>query len=425
MDRGRLQLVLVLLGSVWHSSAWGQSVAESLGEAVKAFEEDDTREMRRQLDDAEDAILQGESVVATPHLAQYWYLRGLEHHKRRKTKRAMDAWRKALVVNPDFEWDVSLMSDKDPRRLFEALRGETGVRAEVDAQVPQKVGAATMWVDGRRVRHEARVMAGPHLLQVVCPDTKVYGQFTELPDKKLDWLSLCPAGVDTSVVVTESAADEDEFDGLAPDFDDPPLADPPAAKDDEEASAAVAESVKEPVAEPSSDDEDSPVASDKAEPKGSTEDAPTKDAESDATDDGASAQAAASSSAAESPTKPSEPSPKATDTASSPKGESILSRLTPKTYAVAAGGGLVVGGVIANFAVVEPVWVQIEDVRAHPTRYTRWQADWLTNRFNTYRAVSLGLMGSGVVVAGAGYFLLDGSVKPVIHARGAGITGQF
>ena len=319
MDRGRLQLVLVLLGSVWHSSAWGQSVAESLGEAVKAFEKDDTREMRRQLDDAEDAILQGDSVVATPHLAQYWYLRGLENHKRKKTKRAMDAWRKALVVNPDFEWDVSLMSDKDPRRLFEALRGETGVRPEVDAQVPQKVGAATMWVDGRRVRHEARVMAGPHLLQVVCPDTKVYGQFTELPDKKLDWLSLCPAGVDTSVVVTESATDEDEFDGLAPDFDDPPPADPPAAKDDEAASAAVAEPAKEPVAEPSSEDDDSPPASKQAvaEAKESTEDASTKDAESDATEDGGSAQAAESS------TEVSEPSPKATDTAPSVEGESL------------------------------------------------------------------------------------------------------
>jgi len=90
-----------------------------------------------------------------------------------------------------------------------------------------------------------------------------------------------------------------------------------------------------------------------------------------------------------------------------------------------AGGGLVLGGVIANFAVVEPVWVQIEDVRENPTEYTRWQADWLTGRFNTYRAISLGLIGSGVVVAGAGYFLLDAPVKPMIHARGAGLTGRF
>jgi hypothetical protein len=80
---------------------------------------------------------------------------------------------------------------------------------------------------------------------------------------------------------------------------------------------------------------------------------------------------------------------------------------------------------VVNFAALEPTYAQIEDARAHPDHYTRWQADWLTSRFDTYRGVTLGLVGGGVVVAGAGYFLLDGPIQPMVLPGGAGLTGRW
>jgi hypothetical protein len=211
MVGARLQLALVLLVGLWHQPAHSKPIAAFLGEARTALVEDKSQDARQHLDEAEAAIVEAVAVVPSVHLAKFWYLRGLDLQMRRKTKRAMDAWRKALMVDPRFEWDIELMADKDSRRLFEALRGEIRVRPEVGAQFPEKTGEATLWVDGRRVHHSDVVRAGSHLLQVVCPDTKVYGAFSELPNEKLDWLALCPNGVDTSVAVADTAGTDDEF----------------------------------------------------------------------------------------------------------------------------------------------------------------------------------------------------------------------
>ena len=121
MVRGRLQLGLILLGLLGHQSAHGKPIAEVLGAARTALAEDENRTARRHLDDAEDAILEADGVISTVHLARYWYLRGLELQMRRKTKRAMDAWRKALMSDPDFEWDIELMADRLTCKLCTCL----------------------------------------------------------------------------------------------------------------------------------------------------------------------------------------------------------------------------------------------------------------------------------------------------------------
>jgi tetratricopeptide (TPR) repeat protein len=211
ITRGRLQLVLILLVGLWHQPAHSKPIAEFLGEARTALVEDKSREAMRRLDEAEAAIVEAVAVVPSVHLANFWYLRGLDLQMRQKTNRAMDAWRKALTVDPRFEWDIELMADKDSRRLFEALRGEIRARPEVGVQFPGETSEATLWVDGRRVRPSDVVRAGSHLLQVYCPDAKVYGAFSELTDEQLDWLALCPNGVNTSVTVADTAGIHDEF----------------------------------------------------------------------------------------------------------------------------------------------------------------------------------------------------------------------
>jgi hypothetical protein len=189
ITRGRLQLVLVLLVGLWHQPAHSKPLAESLGEARTALVEDKSRDARRRLNEAEEAIVEAEAVVPSVHLARFWYLRGLELQMRRKTNRAMDAWRKALMVDPRFEWDIELMADKDSRRLFEALRGEIRARPEVGVAFPEKTGEATLPQRGLRY-------------SVPC---------SELLDEQLDWLALCPNGVGTSGAVADTAGTHDEF----------------------------------------------------------------------------------------------------------------------------------------------------------------------------------------------------------------------
>jgi hypothetical protein len=143
----------------------------------------------RRLNEAEEAIVEAVAVVPSVQLARFWYLRGLELQMRRKTNRAMDAWRKALMVDPRFEWDIELMADKDSRRLFEALRGEIRARPEVGVAFPEETGEATLPQRG---------------LQYSVP-------CSELPDEQLDWLALCPNGVDTSGAVANTAGTDDEY----------------------------------------------------------------------------------------------------------------------------------------------------------------------------------------------------------------------
>jgi hypothetical protein len=463
MDRGRLQLGLMMLGVIWAQTARAESLSDHLVAARSAVAEGEKRAARRSLKLAEVAIVEGEGVVPPVHLARYWYLVGMELHLRRKSSKSMDAWRKVLIVDPRFEWDIELVADKDPRRLFEALRGEIRVRTEVDAQVPEKVGAATLWVDGARVRHTDVVSSGMHLLQVVCPDETVHGEWTELPSEKLDWLELCPDGVDTSVVIVEEAAGEDDFDGMAPDFDDMPSPEmSEAAAVTEEAQVRAAEvqdaatareaereAKREAAAQAKATRAADRVARRAAAAQASADRAAAREAKRE--EERAAKQAAGAQSApADRPLVGVAPDPQPPEIAPDPKPPEVapevapdpkppevadepspaprpgpLSRLGPRAYALTAGGGLIVGGLVVNFAALEPTYAQVEDARAHPDHYTRWQADWLTSRFDTYRVVTLGLVGGGVVVAGAGYFLLDGPVQPMVLPGGAGLTGRW
>lgn len=453
MDRGRLQLGLMMLGVLWAQTARAESLSDHLVAARSAVAEGEKRAARRSLKLAEVAIVEGEGVVPPVYLARYWYLVGMELHLRRKSSKSMDAWRKVLIVDPRFEWDIELVADKDPRRLFEALRGEIRVRTEVDAQVPEKVGAATLWVDGARVRHTDVVSAGMHLLQVVCPDETVHGEWTELPSKKLDWLGLCPDGVDTSVVIVEDAAGEDDFDGMAPDFDDMPSPEmSEAAAVTEEAQVRAAEvqdaatareaereAKREAARQAKATRAADRVARHAAAEQASADRAAAREAKREA-ERVAKQAAEAESAPADRPLVGAAPDPQPPEVAPEVAPEAVaevadepspaprpgpLSRLGPRTYALTAGGGLIVGGLVVNFAALEPTYAQVEDARAHPDQYTRWQADWLTNRFDTYRVVTLGLVGGGVVVAGAGYFLLDGPVQPMVLPGGAGLTGRW
>jgi len=191
------------------------------------------------LDAARDKIVAGDLVTAAGYiraaksfaptspdilepddLGRIWLYRGMMASMVGEDEgEVMDLWRQAFVVSPELQWEEAVMASGPERDLFEALRQEVQGRPRVDARVPELIGAAVIYVDGgKRVAGDG-VREGVHLGQVTCPDEQgTFGVWTDFTERKLDWLSLCPDGVDTAVVVEDD--EDDEFGDFGPSFGD-------------------------------------------------------------------------------------------------------------------------------------------------------------------------------------------------------------
>lgn len=150
-------------------------------------------------------------------LGRIFYYEGLAHHLDGDEDKAARSLRTSLVIDNEGVWDEEIYGDQGALVLFEALRREVRDRPPVNAQVPAAMGEARAFVDGGRVRTDEWVRSGEHLAQIKCPDDTVHGTWTDFR-KTVKWLKLCPGGVDTSVVVTESTEEEDDFGDFGPSF---------------------------------------------------------------------------------------------------------------------------------------------------------------------------------------------------------------
>jgi hypothetical protein len=104
--------------------------------------------------------------------------------------------------------------------------------------------------------------------------------------------------------------------------------------------------------------------------------------------------------------------------------------LWPSRRLLAAGTGVALlgGGVGLHYAIVVPSFVMVEWGRRNARGITRYQADILTERFRTRRAITWGLMGAGAVSTGVGLFLFKPTnlaVQPMWFPGGGGLKGQF
>jgi len=326
-------------------AAWAGPLEADLAEARAQIEAGDHKGALKALKALEAGLPAQGAVVPRQELATLWLYRGAAEHLRgAKKNRDLDAWRQAIAVDNALPWDEALVTDGDVFSLFEALRGEVRSRSAANPGIPEATGAAKLHVDGERFREEEALIGGLHLAQVECPDGQ--GTFGVLTDfaQPLDWLSLCPDGVDTSVVVSD---EEDEWSAFGPSFGD-------------------ATETSDPVAEPAT-----------------------------------------------------EPDPIVT-----PPPHTTERRFTAGTALMASGGALVAGGLVVNFALVNPAYAAIEAARDDPDSTTRAEADDLTARFNSARVLTIGLVGAGLAAGGAGFFI-DTPVQPVVGWGHLGLTGAF
>jgi len=411
---------------------------------------------------AEKAAPQEIEVVSTATLSRMYYYQGLALHlKGAKESQVMGAWRASLAIDNDLVWDTSLIDDGDAWSLFEALRAEVRGRGSAEVGVPEKRGAAKIYVDGIERAPGDTVIAGEHLGQISCDDGVVRGTWTDF-GRPMQWFKLCPDGVDTSVVVVEEEP-SDEWAEFGPVFG------PAAAVDDPGAAGVPGDvPVDGPVTAGATDD----GAAEPSEAPASEGPASETPASEGSTDGAAAGETAAGSSAAiptESPTEtpaethsetpaetPAETpteggdEPAADESAgedqgsASPPAESAPPREVPLQPEVvtaqpgglgsmiddplrfgllAGGGSLVAASLVVNFAVVNPAYGDIQDANLEPARFDRTTADALEQRFSRGRwtTIILGATGAGML---GGTLLLDG-VTPVVGFRSIGARVGF
>ncbi|MFT4979474.1 MAG: hypothetical protein ACI8S6_005385 [Myxococcota bacterium] len=208
-------MVSLLLSSI----AWGGTFEVTLDAAREAMIAGDSGLAAGHIRAAEVYAPQAGAIIEASQLARIWMYRGmLAHQQGGLDDLAMDIWRQALGVDAEIAWDEGAYDDNGAHGLFEALRQEASGRLKVSVLHPGAVGAAVLYVDGRRVAEGDTVVEGIHLAQIECPDEQgTFGMWTEL-DRRMKWLAMCPDGVDTTVVVAAAEGGGDEFGDFGPTF---------------------------------------------------------------------------------------------------------------------------------------------------------------------------------------------------------------
>jgi hypothetical protein len=352
---------------------------QHLKEARDALKNGERRATRIALDEAEAAFGSTDSVVLNDVLARYWFYRGLLAAKRGKESLVMDSFRQALVVDRTFVWDRDLSEDLELRKVFEALRGEVEGRDQRPTGVPERTGCAVAYVDGTRVSGGSEASIGVRLAQVQCPKGDVYSRWIDFSDEEqqLDWLSLCPYAVDTSIEANVATASEDEFGGIGPSFG-------PAETVDE--GPCSVEALSEPAPPESSADEGS-VASGEA-----------VSSEGDST---------------------------------APAGDFFAKRHWPTQRLIVTGTGVGLMGtsVVMHFGVVVPSFAMVEFGRRNNEWITEHAANVLTDRFVKRRAMTWTVAGVGGAATAVGLVVMKprstSAVQPFVLPGGAGLHGRF
>lgn len=178
-------LVLLLAPS---ALAQSMDVDALVAGAHKALVADDRPAALELLEWAEEAAPNADLVVLDRTLASIPFYRGVIAHREGDVDGAMGLWRAALVQAPHYAPDAQLLDD-DALDLVEALRSEIRQRPELTVGVRDD-SEVRVFVSGRLMQSYDLVYQGTHLVQVMCPDQSLHGQWVEFGAPQ-DWYAQC------------------------------------------------------------------------------------------------------------------------------------------------------------------------------------------------------------------------------------------
>ncbi len=128
-----------------------------------------------QIEAADAAAISSARVVLAWQAASLDFYRGVLHWQDQETDAAMDAWRRALIIDPTFAPDSQLLSDGDALDLIEALRSETQQKEMRAPGVDDETLDVRVYVSGQLMHSYDLLFAGRQLVQVLCPDGSLRG----------------------------------------------------------------------------------------------------------------------------------------------------------------------------------------------------------------------------------------------------------
>lgn len=154
--------------------AWAADFETELSAARAAVAAQDADALE-QIAAADAAAIASDQVVLARQAASLDFYRGVLRWQEGDSEGAMDAWRRALIIDPTFAPDAELLADVDALDLIEALRSETQQKAMTAPGVDEGTPGVRVYVSGQLMHSYDLFFSGRQLVQVLCPDGTLRG----------------------------------------------------------------------------------------------------------------------------------------------------------------------------------------------------------------------------------------------------------
>ena len=213
------------------SQAWSQETTSSESDPVdlavaqrnyiehsmvlEALLQDDAKQGLKRSEELRASIACPQRIPLTEELAMIWVHRGYAYHLLNKDEQVQLSWEQAFSISPYVQFDPKLLEGRseieqeDLLNRFEQIRRLVEAQGVVDPGIPEQLGEAKVFLNGRTLTSGQGLKPGEHLAQIVCPNDGLQSRWTTF-EEPLDWFSMCPSGVDT----TQASEEEDMFGGF-------------------------------------------------------------------------------------------------------------------------------------------------------------------------------------------------------------------
>jgi len=177
-------------------------------EVLASLKQNNAKGALKLSDGLRDSLSCPQRVPLNDQLAMIWVYRGFAYQVLGKDEQVQQAWEQAFSMSPEVQLDPALLDglpESEEETLlnrFEQIRRLVEAQGVMDPKIPEQLGKAKVFVNGRTLGNGQGLKPGDHLAQIVCPDDGLQSSWTTF-EEPLDWFAMCPSGVDTSIEEVE------------------------------------------------------------------------------------------------------------------------------------------------------------------------------------------------------------------------------
>ena len=193
------------------------SVQLSIDKSINLLAQKPTnpRAVLKQLSTAKAALSCPKDLIDARQVALIWVLEGYAFLLSGDDEDVQLAWDQAFTIYDEFDFteqEIStLQLTDDVLNAFVQRRGMVMDRGVVDLYVPEHVGSAELFANGKKVSHGDAVYPGNQVIQIACPEDGLQSRWVTLeglPEDTVDWFGFCPSGVKIDAAKDTAASDE-------------------------------------------------------------------------------------------------------------------------------------------------------------------------------------------------------------------------